>query len=226
MHKSEKANKTLKDLGADVKNPNLEMTYEEASKVYDTYKHGTPKKLPGKGDVSKAADTIIGSDFISDDMRKSLEDNISNYVKTTKRNKVTVDNVKAKIDKDGLDKSIKSFGEVLSEGRMVKEEDIAMGAELIKRLDDLGDYERALDVTDDLIEMMSQAGRTLQAANIFSKMTPYGKVRTVKRTAERMAEKYGKDVVPDEGLLKQLFEEKDPGIIDKDIHLISVVPAI
>lgn len=208
--KPEKANKTLKDLGADVKNPNLEMTYEEASKVYDTYKHGTPKKLPGKGDVSKAADTIIGSDFISDDMRKSLEDNISNYVKTTKRNKVTVDNVKAKIDKNGLDESIKSFGEVLSEGRMVKEEDIAMGAELIKRLDDLGDYERALDVTDDLIEMMSQAGRTLQAANIFSKMTPYGKVRTVKRTAERMAEKYGRDVVPDDGLLKQLFEESDP----------------
>lgn len=208
--KPEKANKTLKDLGADVKNPNLEMTYEEASKVYDTYKHGTPKKLPGKGDVSKAADTIMGSDFISDDMRKSLEDNISNYVKTTKRNKVTVDNVKAKIDKNGLDKSIKSFGEFLSEGRMVKEEDIAMGAELIKRLDDLGDYERALDVTDDLIEMMSQAGRTLQAANIFSKMTPYGKVRTVKRTAERMAEKYGKDVVPDDGLLKQLFEESDP----------------
>ena len=93
---------------------------------------------------------------------------------------------------------------------MVKEEDIAMGAELIKRLDDLGDYERALDVTDDLIEMMSQAGRTLQAANIFSKMTPYGKVRTVKRTAERMAEKYGRDVVPDDGLLKQLFEESDP----------------
>ena len=208
--KPEKANKTLKDLGADVKNPNLEMTYEEASKVYDTYKHGTPKKLPGKGDVSKAADTIIGSDFISDEMRKSLEDNISNYVKTTKRNKVTVDNVKAKIDKNGLNKSIKSFGEVLSEGRMVKEEDIAMGAELIKRLDDLGDYEKALDVTDDLIEMMSQAGRTLQAANIFSKMTPYGKVRTVKRTAERMAAKYGRDVVPDDGLLKQLFEESDP----------------
>ena len=208
--KPEKANKTLKDLGADVKNPNLEMTYEEASKVYDTYKHGTPKKLPGKGDVSKAADTIIGSDFISDEMRKSLEDNISNYVKTTKRNKVTVDNVKAKIDKNGLNESIKSFGEILSEGRMVKEEDIAMGAELIKRLDDLGDYERALDVTDDLIEMMSQAGRTLQAANIFSKMTPYGKVRTVKRTAERMAEKYGRDVVPDDGLLKQLFEESDP----------------
>lgn len=208
--KPEKANKTLKDLGADVKNPNLEMTYEEASKVYDTYKHGTPKKLPGKGDVSKAADTIIGSDFISDDMRKSLEDNISNYVKTTKRNKVTVDNVKAKIDKNGLNESIKSFERVLSEGGMVKEEDIAMGAELIKRLDDLGDYERALDVTDDLIEMMSQAGRTLQAANIFSKMTPYGKVRTVKRTAERMAEKYGRAVVPDDGLLKQLFEESDP----------------
>lgn len=204
-----KANK-LKSVSADAKNPDYEMTYEEASKVYDTYKHGTPKKLPGKGDVSKAADTIIGSDFISDDMRKSLEDNISNYVKTTKRNKVTVDNVKAKIDKNGLNESIKSFGEVLSEGRMVKEEDIAMGAELIKRLDDLGDYERALDVTDDLIEMMSQAGRTLQAANIFSKMTPYGKVRTVKRTAERMAEKYGRDVVPDDGLLKQLFEESDP----------------
>lgn len=208
--KPEKANKTLKDLGADVKNPNLEMTYEEASKVYDTYKHGTPKKLPGKGDVSKAADTIIGSDFISDEMRKSLEDNISNYVKTTKSNKVTVDNVKAKIDKNGLDESIKSFGKVLSEGKIVKEEDIAMGAELIKRLDDIGDYEKALDVTDDLIEMMSQAGRTLQAANIFSKMTPYGKVRTVKKTAERMTEKYGRDVVPDDGLLKQLFEESDP----------------
>lgn len=202
--------KKLKDLGADVKNPDLEMTYEEASKVYDTYKHGTPKKLPGKGDVSKAADTIIGSDFISDEMRKSLEDNISNYVKTTKSNKVTVDNVKAKIDKNGLDESIKSFGKVLSEGKIVKEEDIAMGAELIKRLDDIGDYEKALDVTDDLIEMMSQAGRTLQAANIFSKMTPYGKVRTVKKTAERMAEKYGRDVVPDDGLLKQLFEESDP----------------
>ncbi len=202
--------KKLKDLGADVKNPDLEMTYEEASKVYDTYKHGTPKKLPGKGDVSKAADTIIGSDFISDEMRKSLEDNISNYVKTTKRNKVTVDNVKAKIDKNGLDESIKSFGKVLSEGKIVKEEDIAMGAELIKRLDDIGDYEKALDVTDDLIEMMSQAGRTLQAANIFSKMTPYGKVRTVKKTAERMTEKYGRDVVPDDGLLKQLFEESDP----------------
>ena len=209
-----KANK-LKSVSADAKNPNYEMTYEQASKMYDNYKNGTPVKLPGKGDVSKAADTVIGSDYISDEMRTALKDNVSNYVKTTKSNKVTLDNVNARIDEKGLTPSLKAFQKLIPKGKKITEEDIATGAELIRRLDEKGKYEEALDVADDLIEMMSQAGRTLQAANIFASMTPYGKIRSVRKAAENMSNRYGKKVAVDETLLKKLFEETDPAKADK-----------
>ena len=209
-----KANK-LKSVSADAKNPNYEMTYEQASKMYDNYKNGTPVKLPGKGDVSKAADTVIGSDYISDEMRTALKDNVSNYVKTTKSNKVTLDNVNARIDEKGLTPTLKAFQKLIPEGKKITEEDIATGAELIRRLDEKGKYEEALDVADDLIEMMSQAGRTLQAANIFASMTPYGKIRSVRKAAENMSNRYGKKVAVDETLLKKLFEETDPAKADK-----------
>lgn len=209
------ANGKAESVSADAKNPEAEMTYEQASKRYETYKNGTPKKLPAKGDVSKAADTIIGSDVIGDEMREAIKENVSNYVKVTKTNRTTIDNVAAKIDSVGLEDSIKNFRNTLAKKNRFNEEDIAMGAEILRRLDDLGDYERALDITDDLVEMMSQAGRTLQAANIFTSMTPYGKLRSIKRAAAKMSERYGKNVEVNEDLMKELFEAKDSAKADK-----------
>lgn len=204
-----------KSVSADAKNPNLGMTYEKAAEMYETYKHGTPKKLAGTGDVSKGADTIIGSDYISDEMRTAVKDNIENYVKTTKSNKVTLDNATAKINEKGLKSSIKDFQDKLAKGNRFNEEDIATGAELIRILDEKGDYETALDITQDLVEMMSQAGRTLQSANIFASMTPYGKVRSIMRTAEKMSDRYGKKITIDESMLRKLFEETDTSKLDK-----------
>ena len=208
-------NGKVKSVSADAKNPEAEMTYEQASRRYETYQNGTPKKLPAKGDVSKAADTIIGSDVIGDEMREAIKENVSNYVKVTKTNRTTIDNVAAKIDSVGLEDSIKNFRNTLAKKNRFNEEDIAMGAEILRRLDDLGDYERALDITDDLVEMMSQAGRTLQAANIFTSMTPYGKLRSIKRAAAKMSERYGKNVEVNEDLMKELFEAKDSAKADK-----------
>lgn len=204
-----------KSVSADEKNPKAELTYEQAAELYETYKNGTPKTLPAKGDVSKAADTIIGSDYIGDEMRTAIKENIDNAVKTTKSNKVTLDNVNAKIDKDGLTPSVKKFLKNVQKKNRFTEEDIATGAELLRRLDEKGDYETALDVTDGLIELMSQAGRTLQAANIFTSMTPYGKLRTIRKAAAEMSERYGKEVKLNEDLLRELFYEKDTVKADK-----------
>ncbi len=207
--------KVQKDLGADALNKDYHMTYEEATKRMETYKNGVPKSLPGKGDVSKAADTIIGSDIVGDELRGILQENVDNFVKYSKSNKVTLDNVYAKIQEDGgVDKSIGGLREKLETGSRIDEEDIAMGATLIEELNKAGRYEEALDVAGDLVEMMSQAGRTLQAAQVFSKMTPYGRVKTVRRNAEKMEKLFGKKITLDERMLERLFKETDDAKLD------------
>lgn len=201
--------KKHKDLGADVVNPNAGMTYEEASKLMATHKHGTPKSLPAKGDVSQAADSILGSDFISEDLKGLIKDDIGNFVKTSKSNKVTLDNVYDTIKNTGIDESIGKLRGKIDSGAKITEEDIAMGMSLIEELDKRGRYEDALDVTGDLVAMLSQAGRTLQAARIYSKMTPYGRVKTIRKTVEKLEKAYDTKITLDENKLEQLFKETD-----------------
>lgn len=198
-----------KGLGADAANPNAGMTYEEASKLMATHKHGTPKSLPAKGDVSQAADSILGSDFISDDLKNMIKGDIGNFVKTSKSNKVTLDNVYDAIKKDGIDKSIGKLRSKIDSGAKITEEDIAMGMSIIEELDKQGKYDDAVDVAGDLMTMLSQAGRTLQAARIYSKMTPYGRVKTIRKTVEKLEKAYDTKISLDEKKLEQLFKEKD-----------------
>lgn len=208
--KVEQKPKQHKDLGADALNPNYHMTFEEASQRMKTYKNGTPTNLPGKGDVSKAADTIIGSDIAGgEEMQALLRESVDNFVKTSKSNKVTLDNAYADLTKDGLDKAAGKLSEKLESGSRITEEDIAMGAHLIEELNRSGKYEEALNVVGDVVEMLTHTGRTLQAARIFSKMTPYGRVKTIRRNAEKMEKFFGKKIQLDEGLLKELFDETD-----------------
>ena len=205
--------KGAKSVSADAKKH--EMTYEEAVKAYGAYKNGTPKSLDGVGDVSKAADTILGSELTNDKTAEAMRESLSSYVKVTKSNKTTIANANARIDDIGLNGALKKFNDTLKSGKRFNEEDIAMGAELYGALNAKGKTDQALDIAEDVIEMLSQTGRTFQAARIFASLTPYGRMRSIKIAAERMSERYGKNITVGEDLMKKLFEATDEGTIDK-----------
>lgn len=65
---------------------------------------------------------------------------------------------------------------------------VAVGAELIKKYQKAGDYERAIDLTERMAQDLTEAGRTVQAASIYGRLTPEG----VLRFAQREINKFNK----------------------------------
>lgn len=62
---------------------------------------------------------------------------------------------------------------------------VAVGSELLKHLQDKGQYETALNLADKLATQLTEAGRTAQAASIYGRLTPEGVLRFAQRELKR-----------------------------------------
>lgn len=63
--------------------------------------------------------------------------------------------------------------------REVSQDRIMLGYKVAQEYLDEGNVEKAVDVLSDTAMLESEAGRALQAARIFSSLTPAGKVKSV-----------------------------------------------
>lgn len=111
------------------------------------------------------------SKFLNEDFRNVMkQDENIEYYKTVS-NKETLEKAYNKLQEDGEMEVVKWHSK---DSEKATTEDVAEGWILLKQYQDSGDYESAVEVAKKMREIGTKAGQTVQAYNIFSRLTPEG----------------------------------------------------
>lgn len=165
------------------------------------------------GNTNRFARTIAESDNLSDEQVSLLQKEIGKgkFAYKPVSNKQLVDNANDKVSKIGIDKMYENY----IENHQPDSRSIAEGELLLQQLAKT-DSEKALKIASIVASDLTEAGRTVQAARIFKRLSPEGKLLSVERARNRIQkhldERYGKgaqEIVIDEDLKKQLLNSKD-----------------
>jgi hypothetical protein len=207
---------TNKSIGADISRP--QKTSEELIQEYGLIKPGMePKarearipKATDAGDVQLGIRTSAEAKAINEQSYKEIQSAVEEGMAT----KFTVTNEKAvaeankKIADNGLEKAHDEFRGFMQSGKMPKSKDIALGYRLMQEYQKAGDYKKVAELAIDISELLSETGRSLQAAQIIKKLSPEGRVISVQRVAKKLSEKFDVDVKIDEATIKKVRQAK------------------
>jgi hypothetical protein len=125
------------------------------------YKHKKDKNTPYQRKFFENAET---SKVISQEVKDSID--ITTYERQS--NEQTLEKAKIKLDEQG-DKLIKQWE---TKTKNFTAEDVAIGAILIERYQQMGDTESAVNVVQKLADMGTEVGRAVQMFSIFQRLTP------------------------------------------------------
>jgi hypothetical protein len=162
------------------------------------------------GDTQRFARTLAEAKIVDDTLLKDIQDAVSkgSFAKFTKSNKTVVDDANKIIADEGFDGAYNMFKSVLKADKQAKSSDIALGIRLLQDAQKAGDYEKALDISIDLSQMLSETGRTLQAATIAKRLSPEGRLLLVQRTAKKVSDKYGVKVEVSDDIVEKISKAK------------------
>lgn len=205
-----------KDLGADINR--VKDTTEENIKEYGQYvKNGKRTNVPqatAYGDTTQGAVNIRNSkefEEAKDAIDKGI--NEGSFAKHTETQKTALSRADETIAKDGLDVAAgKVAGYTESTAKVKKEvsqDQIMLGYKVAQKYLDEGNIEKAVDVLSDTAMLESEAGRALQAARIFSSLTPAGKVKSVTKAANKLSKERNVDITLNNELLEKLSKATD-----------------
>lgn len=205
-----------KDLGADINR--VKDTTEENIKEYGQYvKNGKRTNVPqatAYGDTTQGAVNIRNSkefEEAKDAIDKGI--NEGSFAKHTETQKTALSRADETIANDGLDVAAgKVAGYTESTAKVKKEvsqDQIMLGYKVAQKYLDEGNIEKAVDVLSDTAMLESEAGRALQAARIFSSLTPAGKVKSVTKAADKLSKEKNVDITLNKELLEKLAKTTD-----------------
>lgn len=232
----EKNSKTLppltnnKSLSSSLKNPFMSLPPFDNDSITQIAEEGTTssryfkqgenpdrdvkiEKETDYGNTNRFARTIAESNNLSDEQVSLLQKEIGKgkFAYKPVSNKQLVDNANDKVSKIGIDKMYENY----IENHQPDSRSIAEGELLLQQLAKT-DSEKALKIASIVASDLTEAGRTVQAARIFKRLSPEGKLLSVERARNRIQkhldERYGKgaqEIVIDEDLKKQLLNAKD-----------------
>ena len=137
----------------------------------------TTPKLPninyekGNKQSSFFGNVVTDAKFLNQDLRQELgqEDNIRYYKGIT--NQETLEKAYNSLNKDG-EKATLNW--ISKDTKNINAEDVAKGWILLKQYQDNGDYQGAVEIAKKMRQMATEAGQTVQAYNILSRLTPEG----------------------------------------------------
>lgn len=211
-----KATPGKRDLGADIARP--KQTLGEARTMYGTIEPGMeprardaqiPKAINGQP-IQQGIRTSAEARAVNHESYQAIlsavEDGMA--AKVTVKNQVAVENASKTIAEDGLDVAYGKFKSVLDGGKQAKSEDIALGYRLMQEYQNAGDYGRVWDVAIDVSEMLSETGRSLQAATIIKKLSPEGRLMSAQRIAKKLSDRLGKDIRLDDETIDQILKAR------------------
>lgn len=175
------------------------------------------------GDTQQYARTLLESPIVDDTLAKDIQDSIVEgyFSKVSKSNEVAVSNANKMIE-DDFDKAFDYFKSIRTSGKIPTSEDIALGTRFVQEFQKRGDYNNALEVSSDLATMLSETGRTLQAAQIAKRLSPEGRLRIVAKIQDRVKKQTGIDIKLKDTTLKKISDAKTEKDITRSLHDASV----
>lgn len=205
-----------KDLGADINR--IKGTTEENITEYGQYvKNGKRTNVPqatAYGETTQGAVNIRNSKEFAeakDAIDKGINEGL--FAKHTETQKTALSRADETIANDGLDIAAgKVAGYTESTAKVKKEvsqDQIMLGYKVAQKYLDEGNIEKAVDVLSDTAMLESEAGRALQAARIFSSLTPAGKVKSVTKAANKLSKERNVDITINKELLEKLAKTTD-----------------
>lgn len=131
----------------------------------------TRKYARGNKESSFLSNITTDAGFLNEDLRQEMakEDNIRYYKGIT--NAETLEKAYNELQNGGEAETFKWFNK---NNKNTKAEDVAKGWILLKQYQDSGDYQGAVEVAKKMRDMATNAGQTVQAYNILSRLTPEG----------------------------------------------------
>jgi hypothetical protein len=211
----------FKDLGADIFKG--EKSIDELVNEFGALPKGEMPRarevdIPKKtdyGNTQQHARTLQESAIVDDTLFKDINDAIrdGSFTKPTKANKTAVEDATFTIEADGLDEAYSKFKSVLTADKQATSYDVALGNRVLQELQKSGRYNDALDVAIDLSEMLSESGRTLQAARIAKRLSPEGRLMIASRAAQKVSKKTGNKI----NLSDETIEQISKATTEKEI---------
>lgn len=177
------------------------------------------------GETSKAAETIKNMPAIKNDTKAQeyikASEEIGSLSKSTQHRETAVANALDAIDKQGADVVAAELHGQVTAGKGISQDNIAKCEALIKYYTANGDYDKMDGIVEDAVAIASDAGRALQAMNLFKATTPQGRVACVMRGVEQIKKQNDVDItVPDE-LIERLKTTNDAAELQKVKNEIS-----
>jgi hypothetical protein len=124
-------------------------------------------------------------------------------------NKKTLSEAQAMIDQNP-DKALEM---VLNKGEKPSAVKFAAGQDLMRRAQEAGDFQRAVDIAESVAEQATTAGQAVQALSMWSRLTPEGALaytqRLINRANTERGMKYALDPKAAEGITKIARELQD-----------------
>jgi hypothetical protein len=148
-----------------------------------------PRKTDS-GEVQQYARTLQESAIVDDTLFNDINEAVleGSLTKSRKANRVAVDDANSTLE-SGIDEAMMKFRSVLAADKQATSYDIALGNRVLQELQNQGRYSDAVDVAIDLSQILSETGRTLQAARIAKRLSPEGRLMMVTRTADKVSRK-------------------------------------
>lgn len=194
--------KPTRSVGADMARP-ISRTGELVKK-HGAIKQGMQPRVEGRpipkasdyGPVQKGIRTSAEARVVSDASYKEIQSAVEEGMATRfgKTNEGAVNNANKTLKDSGLEGANGQFNGVLKSGKMPTNDDIALGYRLMQEYQAKGDYNRVAEIAVDVSEMLSEAGRSLQAAKIIKQLSPEGRWMSVQRVSKAVSERTGSKV--------------------------------
>lgn len=147
---------------------------------------GTTKVGNGRYEVNEiengsnfANGTVFDSDIASPELRKGIMERGMTYDPVT--NKGTLSSAQKLIDSDFNG----SYARVMSEKPVVDAEYMAIGQDLVRRLQNEGRYDEAINVLEKVTKEGSKSGQAIQALSMWRNLTPEGMLAHAQKQINR-----------------------------------------
>ena len=175
------AENTKKEVNLPVKNTenniqNKKLNPSEISNMNKESASTTPKLKKknyekGNNQSNFISNILNDSKFLNEDLRQEMakEDNIKYYKGIT--NSETLEKAYNSLKNGGEKETLNWFNK---NEKNTTAEDVTKGWILLKQYQDAGDYQGAVEVAKKMRQMGTNAGQTVQAYNILSRLTPEG----------------------------------------------------
>lgn len=138
------------------------MTEDDVRLPEGNYK---PIKDQKTDNMRKFFENVETSDIIS----QKVKDNVNPTTYEQKNNIETLAKVQEKLDSEGNSLITEWFAKDI---KKATDEDVALGAVLIERYQQQGDYKSAVNVVQKLADIGTEAGRAVQMFSIFQRLSP------------------------------------------------------